>query len=281
MGYYTREDLPFFHALADNFTICDRYFCSVIGPTDPNRLYTMSATIDPEGKNGGPSLQTLVTNREQQFGKFTWTTYPEQLQSAGISWKIYSTPDGDYGDNVLPYFKAYQENPQLAANAFTPTVPDRLPARLRRGHAAAGLLGARLARGQRAPARPGHLRRGRPRRSRWTRSRPTRRCGPRRRCSPPTTRTVASSTTCRRRLRLPAPRASTSPSNRCRASPAASAGPIGLGFRVPMLVISPFSRGGFVCSRTFDHTSLLRFLERRFGPEVPNLSKWRRSRPAT
>jgi phospholipase C len=53
-------------------------------------------------------------------------------------------------------------------------------------------------------------------------------------------------------------------------------GPIGLGFRVPMLVISPFTRGGFVCSRTFDHTSVLRFLERRFGPEVPNLSRWRR-----
>jgi phospholipase C len=41
-------------------------------------------------------------------------------------------------------------------------------------------------------------------------------------------------------------------------------------------VISPFSRGGLVCSKVFDHTSLLRFLERRFGPEVPNLSRWRR-----
>jgi phospholipase C len=55
------------------------------------------------------------------------------------------------------------------------------------------------------------------------------------------------------------------------------AGPVGLGFRVPMLVVSPFSRGGFVCSDTFDHTSLLRFLETRFGVEVPNLSAWRRS----
>ena len=54
-------------------------------------------------------------------------------------------------------------------------------------------------------------------------------------------------------------------------------GPIGLGFRVPLLVLSPFSRGGFLCSDTFDHTSLLRFLETRFGAEVPNLSAWRRS----
>jgi phospholipase C len=54
------------------------------------------------------------------------------------------------------------------------------------------------------------------------------------------------------------------------------AGPIGLGFRVPLLIASPFARGGFVCSDTFDHTSLLRFLETRFGAEVPNLSAWRR-----
>jgi phospholipase C len=59
-------------------------------------------------------------------------------------------------------------------------------------------------------------------------------------------------------------------------SPAIS-GPIGLGFRVPMLIISPFSRGGFVSSDLFDHTSVLRFLETRFGAEVPNLSAWRRS----
>jgi len=54
-------------------------------------------------------------------------------------------------------------------------------------------------------------------------------------------------------------------------------GPIGLGFRVPTLVISPFSRGGFVSSELFDHTSILRFLETRFGAEVPNLSAWRRA----
>jgi phospholipase C len=54
-------------------------------------------------------------------------------------------------------------------------------------------------------------------------------------------------------------------------------GPIGLGFRVPMLIISPFSRGGFVSSELFDHTSVLRFVETLFGAEVPNLSAWRRA----
>ncbi len=53
-------------------------------------------------------------------------------------------------------------------------------------------------------------------------------------------------------------------------------GPIGLGFRVPTLVVSPFSRGGYVNSDVFDHTSLLRLLESRFGVAVPNLTRWRR-----
>jgi phospholipase C len=54
-------------------------------------------------------------------------------------------------------------------------------------------------------------------------------------------------------------------------------GPIGLGFRVPCIVVSPWTRGGYVCSDVFDHTSVLRLIERRFGAEVPNLSRWRRS----
>ena len=59
------------------------------------------------------------------------------------------------------------------------------------------------------------------------------------------------------------------------------AGPIGLGFRVPMLVVSPFSRGGYVASEVFDHTSQFRFLEARFGVKAPNISAWRRGRSVT
>ena len=55
-----------------------------------------------------------------------------------------------------------------------------------------------------------------------------------------------------------------------------AAGPVGMGFRVPMLVLSPFSRGGHVVSDVFDHTSQLRFLEERFGVTAPNISSWRR-----
>ncbi len=57
MGYYTREDIPFQFALAEAFTLCDSYHCSVMGPTWPNRMYWMTGTIDPEGQNGGPILK--------------------------------------------------------------------------------------------------------------------------------------------------------------------------------------------------------------------------------
>jgi phospholipase C len=274
MGYYTRADLPFFHALADNFTLCDHYFCSVLGPTDPNRLYTMSATLDPDGTHGGPALETLVTNRAQQFGKFTWRTYPEQLQAAGISWKVYGTPDGDFGDNVLPYFKAYQEDPELLAKAMTPTLAEfALDCALGTLPQVSWIL-ASLVESEHPPA-------------------------------PVTYGEVAlaevlNSLTSNRSLwektalfatydenggffdHVPPPVAPAGTAGEyltVESLPSAAGGirgPIGLGFRVPMLVISPFSRGGLVCKRALDHTSVLRFLERRFGPPVPNLSKWRR-----
>src|ERR1700675_3207540 len=114
MGYYTRADIPYYYALADAFTICDNYFCSVMGPTDPNRLYTMAASLDPDGKNGGPILQSIVTNRTAFYGRLTYTTMPEQLRARGISWKVYSSPDetilgGILSDNVLSYFKNFQD----------------------------------------------------------------------------------------------------------------------------------------------------------------------------
>src|SRR5581483_11109609 len=83
MGYFTRADLPFYYALADAFTICDHYFCSVLGPTDPNRTMAFSGTIDPGGSKGGPVLITQVTGRPEQYGKFTWETMPERLLEGG------------------------------------------------------------------------------------------------------------------------------------------------------------------------------------------------------
>ena len=61
MGYLDRDDIPFHYALAENFTICDNYHCSLLGPTWPNRLYLMSAWIDPEGVQGGPIISNQHT----------------------------------------------------------------------------------------------------------------------------------------------------------------------------------------------------------------------------
>src|SRR6202043_1593998 len=96
---------------------------------DPNRLYTMAASLDPDGKNGGPILQTIVTNRSAMYGRLTYTTMPEQLQARGISWKVYSSPDetilgGILSDNVLSYFKNFQDpSSALYQNAFGPAFP--------------------------------------------------------------------------------------------------------------------------------------------------------------
>jgi phospholipase C len=52
--------------------------------------------------------------------------------------------------------------------------------------------------------------------------------------------------------------------------------PVGLGFRVPAIIVSPWTVGGWVCSELFDHTSQLRFLELITGVEETNISQWRR-----
>ena len=82
MAYLTRNDIPFHYALADAFTVCDAYHCSFLGPTDPNRYHMWTGWVGNDGKNGGPVLDNA------ELG-YDWSTYPEVLQAAGISWKIY------------------------------------------------------------------------------------------------------------------------------------------------------------------------------------------------
>jgi phospholipase C len=102
MGYYTRQDIPFQFALAESFTICDSYFCSMFGPTWPNRLYWMTGTVDPGGAFGGP-----ITANNAPHGPYRWTTYAERLQQAGVSWKVYQEAD-NYGTNLLSEFVQFQ-----------------------------------------------------------------------------------------------------------------------------------------------------------------------------
>src|ERR1700722_10386471 len=72
MAYFKREDIPFHWALADAFTICDGYHCSMMGPTWPNRLYLMTGQVDPAGVAGGPVYGHYVPE-----SGFSWKTYPE------------------------------------------------------------------------------------------------------------------------------------------------------------------------------------------------------------
>ncbi|QEC51646.1 phospholipase C [Anseongella ginsenosidimutans] len=87
MGYYNREDLPFYYALADAFTVCDQYFCSSLTGTTPNRLYLWSGTIRDEGRTNAPAN---VRNSDVTYEKeASWRAFPELLERHGVSWRIY------------------------------------------------------------------------------------------------------------------------------------------------------------------------------------------------
>jgi phospholipase C len=87
MGHYVREDLPFYYALADAFTICDQHFCSSLTGTTPNRLYLWSGTIREQQNANSPAN---VRNENVGYTlPARWTTFPERLEDAGVSWKIY------------------------------------------------------------------------------------------------------------------------------------------------------------------------------------------------
>src|SRR3984957_1447550 len=117
MGHYTRDDLPFYYALADAFTVCDQNYCSVMTSTSPNRSCFWTGTIRDQQR---VDSRVYIRNEEIDDGGMTWKTFPERLQEAGISWKSYQnelTRSGlsgeeeawlsNYSDNVLECFAAY------------------------------------------------------------------------------------------------------------------------------------------------------------------------------
>jgi phospholipase C len=291
MGYYTRADIPFYYELADAFTLCDNYHCSVMADTTPNRLHIVSATLDPDGEGGGPV--TSNPGGVIPFAPFTgaptytWKTMPDVLEEAGVSWKAYQPPgsqlDNTLSYNVLLYFKSFQ-NPEssMFLKGAVPTYPGDFQADVAAGtlpavswimsmgvvdeHPPSPIVFGDLVVTQQILAtllsnpavwektvlfvtydeNGGFFDHVAPPTSwpgtkgEWLTAKPT----------------VGGSTGDDGKPLL---------------------GPVGLGFRVPMLVLSPFSAGGMVCSSVLDHTSILRFIETRFGVPVPNLSAWRRS----
>ena len=261
MGYHTREDIPFQFALAEAFTICDAYHCSVLGPTGPNRMYWMTGTIDPEGKHGGP----MIAN-DGPDGGYGWTTYAERLEKAGVSWKVYQQED-NYGCNMLEFFSPFIESApgsplhtrgmthgpestfeEDAKHDRLPAVSWIIPASYQSEHPdfmpAEGA--AFVARKIDAIAANPEV---------WA-------------------KTVFilcydENDGIFDHVAPPVP-------------PAGTAGefvhglPIGAGFRVPCIIVSPWTAGGWVCGQQFDHTSVLQFLEKVTGVQEPNISAWRR-----
>ena len=305
MAYLTREDIPFHFALADAFTVCDAYHCSLLGPTDPNRYHMWTGWTGNDGKRGGPVLDNAETG-------YDWSTYPEVLDQAGVSWKIYQDVGdgldaahfwgftnnaliGNYGDNSLLYFHQYQR-----AQPGSPLFEGAL-----RGTNIAATGGSLFETLQHDVAHDtlpqvswivapeGYTEHANwpPNFGAWYVSQvldaltanpevfsktalfimfdendglfdhmvpPT----------PPQSRAEGLSTI--------------DTTHEVFAGNAQfAAGPYGLGVRVPMLVISPWSRGGWVNSELFDHTSLIKFVEQRFGGRErvrsPNITAWRRA----
>ncbi|WP_326489715.1 phosphocholine-specific phospholipase C [Paraburkholderia sp. ZP32-5] len=272
MSYFSRDDLPFYYALADAFTICDQYYASTFTQTNPNRLHLFSGS---SGLSAG--FEPALDNAESTQG-FKWQTVAEMLETAGVSWRVYQQAD-NFDDNALAFFHSFKSAlPTSAlyrkgmatvadiAQAFAADVASgRLPqvswiiaptalSEHANYHPQAGEdLSARLLAALAAQPEV------------WS-------------------RTVFLLNYDEQggffdHLPPPTPPGSDAEGK----TTVATTGelydglPIGLGFRVPMTVVSPWSRGGYVCSEVFDHTSVIQFIERRFRLHCRNISAWRRS----
>ncbi|WP_425839823.1 phosphocholine-specific phospholipase C [Streptomyces fractus] len=299
MAYLTREDIPFHHALADRFTVCDDYHCSFIGATDPNRYYMLSGYVGNDGTGGGP----VLGNEEAGYG---WTTYAERLEKAGVSWKVYQDIGdgldadggwgwiddayrGNYGDNSLLYFNNYRNakpGDPLYDKARTGTNAkagdgyfDVLKADVKAGKLPKISWIAAPEAFSEHPNWPANY-------GAWYISQVLDALT----SNPEVWSKTALFITYDENdgyfdhVVPPYPPASANQGlstvdTKLDYYPGGTraAGPYGLGQRVPMIVVSPWSTGGYVCSETFDHTSILRFMEQRFGVEETNISPWRRA----
>ncbi|BAV42574.1 membrane-associated phospholipase C2 [Mycobacterium ulcerans subsp. shinshuense] len=281
MGYYQREDIPIHYLLADTFTICDGYFCSLIGGTSPNRLYWMSGTIDPDGANGGP---LLVDPNIQPQGRFSWRTMPDNLEDAGVSWKIYQNKLlGALNNTVIGYdgmlndFKQAQ-NPRtnLARYGIAPTYPRDFVSDVRNNRlpkVSWVLPGFLLSEHPAFPVNVGAvaivdvLRILLSNPAVWEKTALIVSYDENGGFFDHVTPTTAPPGTPGEWITVPNIDAVTGSGG--------IRGPIGLGYRVPCFVISPYSRGPLMVHDTFDHTSQLKLIETRFGVPVPNISAWR------
>jgi phospholipase C len=301
MGYFARADMPFYYALADAFTICDAYHCSIFGPTNPNRLFLFSGTNGLAVGNDGP--QAIVNpsdednetadpaNDAKSFTAYGWTTYAERLSAAGIDWRIYQEYD-NFGDNGLAYFARFRgldRDSDLSQRArHWPDGSNAANAKQSYGEH----LAADFARDVAAGTLP---------QVSWIVAPTIASEHPE---SPPAVGQALVASLLAALAAHPDVWAKTVfilnydendgffdhvPPPVPAIMPAMGKStvgvdgeiykgePVGLGPRVPMLIVSPWTTGGFVNSELFDHTSVIRFLETRFGVQEPNITPWRRA----
>ncbi|MFJ3771777.1 phosphocholine-specific phospholipase C [Streptomyces sp. NPDC090075] len=300
MAYLNRDDIPFHYALADAFTVCDAYHCSFMGSTDPNRYYMWTGYTGNDGQGGGP----VLGNDEAGY---RWTTYPERLEKAGVSWKIYQDVGdgldaaggwgwiqdayrGNYGDNSLLYFKQYQNaqpGDALYDKARTGTDAtkgegffDQLKADVKAGKLPQISWVVAPEAFTEHPNWPANY-------GAWYVSQvlDALTADPKVWAKTAVFITYDENDGFFDHLIPPFPPASAAQGKSTvdpgpdlfKGDASHAAGAYGLGQRVPMLVVSPWSKGGYVCSETLDHTSIIRFMESRFGVHEPNISPWRRA----
>jgi phospholipase C len=306
LGYYTRQDLPFQYAMAEAFTLCDAYHCSVHTGTNTNRLFLFSGTNDPLGLAGGPVIDNVDDDLSKPDGdqpRYNWTTYAERLQAAGIDWRHYQNLADNFGDNPVQNFMAYRRafrgepgsDPALKDRALSTRDLDQLKADVLNGRLpqVSWIIGTAEGSEHPGPSSPAQ---GADYMARvidaltanpavWARTvlfiNFDENDGFFDHAPPPAPPSpdpeapggfagASTVSTAGEYHRLPAPGAEGDTAEfRGR--------PYGLGPRVPMYILSPWSRGGWVHSEVADHTSVIRFLERRFGVMEPNISPWRRA----
>ncbi|MCX4553352.1 phospholipase C, phosphocholine-specific [Streptomyces sp. NBC_01267] len=310
MGYLKRQDLLYHYALAEAFTICDSYFCSVHADTAPNRIHLWTGTSDPRNVYGRRPNGPGLSERNNTNG-YTWTTYPERLEAAKVSWKLYQggtgepgSPTDNYTDNSLMFFEKYQvaegaSGPLVEKGASDHTLKEfradvehgTLPqvswivppykysehpsASPTDGATYINLVLEALTSNPEVWGRTVFIVNYDENDGLFDHVVPP--------MPPVTSGPDAQGMVSRDLVRSLGDEIldlGKYPGEMSPLVPGADPGglqPIGLGPRVPLLVVSPWSRGGWVCSETFDHTSVLQFLEARFGIHEPNISAWRRS----
>lgn len=140
LGYYTREDIPFYYALADAFTVCDQHFCSALTGTTTNRTFFWTGKIRKD-----PADFAHIRNSDIYYNKeVNWKTFPERLEENGISWKVYQNEIslqaglededdswlGNFTDNNLEWFSQYNVRFHKAHHDFLVKRASELPAEI-------------------------------------------------------------------------------------------------------------------------------------------------------